>query len=77
MISQATHRIMACLRGTLNRLRHPPAEEFGLEASLVNLVESRPESQSAHVVLSRTPWLSAGREGRQSPLVPAVRQGGS
>jgi signal transduction histidine kinase len=40
MISQATHRIMACLRGTLNRLRHPPAEELGLEASLVNLVES-------------------------------------
>src|SRR5204862_399480 len=30
MISQATHRIMACLRGTLNRLRHPPAEELGL-----------------------------------------------
>ncbi len=40
MISHATHRIMACLRGTLNRLRHPPAEELGLEASLVNLVES-------------------------------------
>jgi signal transduction histidine kinase len=40
MISQATHRIMACLRDTLNRLRHPPAEELGLEACLVNLVDS-------------------------------------
>ena len=40
MISQATLRIMACLRDTLDRLRHPPAEELGLEASLINLVES-------------------------------------
>ncbi len=40
MISQATHRIMACLRDTLNRLRHPPAEELGLEASLISLVDS-------------------------------------
>jgi signal transduction histidine kinase len=40
MISQATHRIMACLRDTLNRLRHPPAEELGLEACLVSLVDS-------------------------------------
>ena len=40
MISQATLRIMACLRDALDRLRHPPAEELGLEASLVNLVES-------------------------------------
>jgi signal transduction histidine kinase len=40
MISQSARRIMACLRGTLNRLRHPPAEEIGLEASLVDLVDS-------------------------------------
>ena len=40
MISQATLRIMACLRDTLKRLRHPPAEELGLEACLVNLVDS-------------------------------------
>ncbi len=40
MISQATLKIMACLRDTLNRLRHPPAEELGLEASLVSLVDS-------------------------------------
>ena len=40
MISQATLRIMACLRGTLNRLRHPLAQELGLEASLINLVDS-------------------------------------
>ncbi|WP_213285790.1 histidine kinase [Bradyrhizobium sp. sGM-13] len=40
MISQATHRIMACLRDTLNRLRHPPAEELGLEVCLVDLVDS-------------------------------------
>lgn len=46
MISQATHHIMACLRGTLNRLRHPLPEELGLEASLVNLVDSW-RSQSA------------------------------
>ena len=46
MISQATHHIMACLRGTLNRLRHPPAEELGLEAGLVSLVD-RWRSQNA------------------------------
>jgi signal transduction histidine kinase len=46
MISQATLRIMACLRGTLNRLRHPLAQELGLEASLINLVDSW-RSQSA------------------------------
>ncbi|UGY04170.1 sensor histidine kinase [Bradyrhizobium quebecense] len=40
MISQATRRIIARLRDTLNRLRHPPAEELGLEASLVDLVDS-------------------------------------
>ncbi len=40
MITRATLHIMACLRDTLNRLRHPPAEELGLEASLVGLVES-------------------------------------
>ena len=40
MISQATQRIMACLRDTLKRLRHPPAEELGLEACLVSLVDS-------------------------------------
>jgi signal transduction histidine kinase len=40
MISQAALRIMACLRGTLNRLTHPRAEELGLEASLIELVES-------------------------------------
>ena len=40
MISQATLRIMACVRDTLKRLRNPAAEELGLEASLVNLVES-------------------------------------
>ena len=40
MISQATLRIMACLRDTLTRLRHPPAEELGLEACLVSLVDS-------------------------------------
>lgn len=40
MISQATHRIMACLRDTLKRLRHPPAEELGLEACLVDLVDN-------------------------------------
>lgn len=46
MISQAALRIMACLRDTLKRLRQPAAEELGLEASLVNLVESW-RSQSA------------------------------
>jgi len=46
MITQATLHIMACLRDTLKRLRHPPAEELGLEASLVSLVE-RWRSQDA------------------------------
>ncbi|MDE2063175.1 MAG: histidine kinase, partial [Bradyrhizobium sp.] len=40
MISKAALTIMACLRGTLNRLRHPPAEELGLEASLISLVDN-------------------------------------
>jgi len=40
MITRATLHIMACLRDTLTRLRHPAAEQLGLEASLVNLVES-------------------------------------
>ena len=40
MISEAARRIMTSLRGTLKRLRHPPAEELGLEASLISLVES-------------------------------------
>jgi signal transduction histidine kinase len=40
MISASTLRIMASLRDTLKRLRHPPAEELGLEASLVDLVDS-------------------------------------
>lgn len=40
MISQSTLHIMGCLRGTLDRLRHPPVEELGLEASLVSLVDS-------------------------------------
>ncbi len=48
MISQATLRIMACLRDTLNRLRHPPAEELGLEASLVSLVDSWRSPNAAH-----------------------------
>lgn len=46
MISQATHHLMASLRDALTRLRHPLPEEFGLEASLVNLVGSW-RSQSA------------------------------
>jgi signal transduction histidine kinase len=40
MISKAALTIMACLRGTLNRLRHPQPEELGLEASLISLVDS-------------------------------------
>jgi signal transduction histidine kinase len=40
MISQATLHIMGCVRDTLDRLRHPPVEELGLEASLVSLVDS-------------------------------------
>lgn len=40
MISKAALAIMACLRGTLNRLRNPLAEELGLEASLISLVDN-------------------------------------
>lgn len=40
MISQATHQLMASLRDALKRLRNPLPEELGLEASLVNLVDS-------------------------------------
>jgi signal transduction histidine kinase len=48
MISQATLRIMACLRGTLNRLRHPLAAELGLEASLISLVDSWRSQTATH-----------------------------
>jgi signal transduction histidine kinase len=51
MISQATHRLMACLRDTLNRLRHPPAEELGLEASLVTLIDSWRSQDAAQPVI--------------------------
>ena len=40
MISQATHQLMASLRDALKRLRNPLPDELGLEASLVNLVDS-------------------------------------
>src|SRR4051794_39113480 len=40
MISQATHHLMASLRDALKRLRNPLPAELGLEASLVNLVDS-------------------------------------
>lgn len=40
MISASALRIMASLRDTLKRLRHPPAEELGFEASLIDLVEN-------------------------------------
>jgi signal transduction histidine kinase len=46
MISQATYHLMASLRDALKRLRNPLPEELGLEASLVNLVDSW-RSQSA------------------------------
>jgi signal transduction histidine kinase len=51
MISQAAQRIMTCLRGTLNRLRHPPAEQLGLEASLISLVESWRSERAPSVLL--------------------------
>jgi signal transduction histidine kinase len=40
MITQSVTHLMACLRGTLSRLRQPPAEELGLEASLIALTEN-------------------------------------
>lgn len=46
MILQATHHLMTSLRDALKRLRNPLPEELGLEASLVNLVDSW-RSQSA------------------------------
>jgi signal transduction histidine kinase len=50
-ISQAALRIMACLRDTLNRLRHPPVEELGFAASLTSLVEGwRSENASRPTV---------------------------
>lgn len=39
MISQASLHMMACLRGTLTRLRRPVVEELGLKASLISLAE--------------------------------------
>ena len=39
MISKAATHLMACLRGTLSRLRRPLAAEVGLAASLVALTE--------------------------------------
>lgn len=40
MITQAVTHLMACLRGTLSRLRRPLAEELGLEAGLLALTEN-------------------------------------
>ncbi|WP_316229581.1 histidine kinase [Bradyrhizobium sp. SZCCHNR1070] len=40
MITQAVTHLMACLRGTLSRLRRPLAEELGLEAGLIALTEN-------------------------------------
>jgi signal transduction histidine kinase len=48
MISQAALAIMACLRGTLKRLRHPLPEEIGLEAGLISLVDSWRSQHEAH-----------------------------
>jgi signal transduction histidine kinase len=42
---------MACLRGTLNRLRHPAAEELGLEASLISLVENWRSQNAARPIV--------------------------
>ncbi|MCK1744943.1 histidine kinase [Bradyrhizobium sp. 139] len=51
MISQATHHLMASLRDALKRLRNPLPEELGLEASLVNLVDSwRSQSASQPII---------------------------
>ena len=51
MISKAALAIMACLRGTLNRLRHPLAEELGLEASLISLVDNWRSQHDARPVI--------------------------
>jgi signal transduction histidine kinase len=51
MISKATLAIMACLRGTLNRLRNPLAEELGLEASLISLVDTWRSQHEARPVI--------------------------
>src|SRR6266700_5469791 len=51
MITKATLHIMACLRDTLKRLRHPPAEELGLEASLVDLVDSWRSQDAARPIV--------------------------
>jgi len=48
MISKATLAIMTCLRGALNRLRHPLPEELGLEASLISLVDGWRSQHEAH-----------------------------
>ncbi|CCD94004.1 putative two-component sensor histidine kinase with a Hamp domain [Bradyrhizobium sp. ORS 375] len=40
MITQSVSHLMACLRGTLSRLRRPLAEELGLEAGLVALTQN-------------------------------------
>jgi signal transduction histidine kinase len=51
MISKAALTIMACLRGTLNRLRNPLAEELGLEASLISLVDNWRSQHEARPVI--------------------------
>jgi signal transduction histidine kinase len=53
MITQATLRIMGCLRDTLDRLRHPPVEELGLECSLVSLVDSWRSPDARRPVIQR------------------------
>ncbi len=78
MISQATHRIMACLRDTLKRLRHPPAEDpaalvdrggngNGLLLGVARVDAVHPEEPLTHGHRLRGPRLRRRRQppGRQ------------
>ena len=59
MISQATHRIMACLRDTLKRLRHPPAEELGLELRLDPGRGAILFGPTDRIQVAKMPWIRA------------------
>jgi len=85
MITRATLHIMACLRDTLNRLRHPPAEELGLEASLVSLVDGWQSQTTARPTVQldmrgdltdvRGPVAAAAYRVAQECLTNALRHG--
>jgi signal transduction histidine kinase len=70
---QSTLRIMACLRDTLTRLRHPPAEEP--EACLVSLVDSWRSQNATQPMIQPTCRAISPMRAVSLPRQPPRRPG--